>query len=317
MRQEVDPEANIIVGATFDETLGDRVRVSIVASGMARVERAEPAPAAPRRGAGAPHAGARAKPLQPPAKRRRARAVSAAPADAADDEDLRRRLSDAHRHGTRRRPRRPPMRAGRDEQPRPAAARSLAGARQCRHRGRALAPRLAGAVRASPPRRRTSRRPQTLPRRSRRRRPPMSARRRAACPTSTTFRRRRSASIAPRSARGTPALGHARRRMPIANRRMRRVSACCSESRAVSRREATSRVERRQLARQAAARRDPHRRRRMAANAERGVRRRDTPEHRRCNCRCFSAATAQVESAPVSRASLDVRQACVADGNTV
>src|SRR4029078_7160456 len=36
VRQEVDPEANIIVGATFDETLGDRVRVSIVASGMMR-----------------------------------------------------------------------------------------------------------------------------------------------------------------------------------------------------------------------------------------------------------------------------------------
>ncbi|MGQ0671272.1 MAG: cell division protein FtsZ [Hyphomicrobium sp.] len=34
VRQEVDPEANIIVGATFDDTLGDRVRVSIVASGM-------------------------------------------------------------------------------------------------------------------------------------------------------------------------------------------------------------------------------------------------------------------------------------------
>ena len=36
VRQEVDPDANIIVGATFDDTLGDRVRVSIVASGMAR-----------------------------------------------------------------------------------------------------------------------------------------------------------------------------------------------------------------------------------------------------------------------------------------
>jgi len=32
--QEVDPDANIIVGATFDEGLGDRIRVSIVASGM-------------------------------------------------------------------------------------------------------------------------------------------------------------------------------------------------------------------------------------------------------------------------------------------
>jgi len=47
VRQEVDPDANIIVGATYDEALGDRIRVSIVASGMARmgeVERAPPAP---------------------------------------------------------------------------------------------------------------------------------------------------------------------------------------------------------------------------------------------------------------------------------
>lgn len=36
IREEVDPDANIIVGATFDESLGDRVRVSIVASGMLR-----------------------------------------------------------------------------------------------------------------------------------------------------------------------------------------------------------------------------------------------------------------------------------------
>jgi hypothetical protein len=34
--QEVDPDANIIVGATFDEGLGDKIRVSIVASGMPR-----------------------------------------------------------------------------------------------------------------------------------------------------------------------------------------------------------------------------------------------------------------------------------------
>jgi cell division protein FtsZ len=37
IRQEVDPEANIIVGASFDEEMGDRLRVSIVASGMARL----------------------------------------------------------------------------------------------------------------------------------------------------------------------------------------------------------------------------------------------------------------------------------------
>ncbi|OYW56999.1 MAG: cell division protein FtsZ [Hyphomicrobium sp. 32-62-53] len=46
VRQEVDPEANIIVGATYDPTLGDRVRVSIVASGMDRSAAAQP-PARP------------------------------------------------------------------------------------------------------------------------------------------------------------------------------------------------------------------------------------------------------------------------------
>ena len=40
VRQEVDPDANIIVGATFDEALGDKVRVSIVASGMGRSQMA-------------------------------------------------------------------------------------------------------------------------------------------------------------------------------------------------------------------------------------------------------------------------------------
>ena len=48
VRQEVDPEANIIVGATYDQAMGDKIRVSIVASGMSRVgepERAPPAPA--------------------------------------------------------------------------------------------------------------------------------------------------------------------------------------------------------------------------------------------------------------------------------
>jgi cell division protein FtsZ len=43
VRQEVDPDANIIVGATFDDNLGDRIRVSIVASGMGRIgEQAKP-----------------------------------------------------------------------------------------------------------------------------------------------------------------------------------------------------------------------------------------------------------------------------------
>ena len=34
VRQEVDPDANIIVGTTVDDSLGDKMRVSIVASGM-------------------------------------------------------------------------------------------------------------------------------------------------------------------------------------------------------------------------------------------------------------------------------------------
>jgi cell division protein FtsZ len=47
VRKEVDPEANIIVGATFDDALGERVRVSIVASGLGRSARlAQEAPPA-------------------------------------------------------------------------------------------------------------------------------------------------------------------------------------------------------------------------------------------------------------------------------
>jgi cell division protein FtsZ len=49
VRQEVDPEANIIVGASFDDSLGDKVRVSIVASGMASPS-AQPSPATENQG---------------------------------------------------------------------------------------------------------------------------------------------------------------------------------------------------------------------------------------------------------------------------
>jgi cell division protein FtsZ len=44
VRQELDPDANIIFGATLDDALTGRIRVSIVASGM---HRAEPAPEQP------------------------------------------------------------------------------------------------------------------------------------------------------------------------------------------------------------------------------------------------------------------------------
>ncbi len=90
VRQEVDADANIIVGATFDETLGDRVRVSIVASGMAKLE--DTAPAA-----------------SPSELRMRAAKAAAAPAgaehagrsraDNTQDDNLARRLSEAIGHG--------------------------------------------------------------------------------------------------------------------------------------------------------------------------------------------------------------------------
>ncbi|MGF1650302.1 MAG: hypothetical protein ACFCUN_07620, partial [Hyphomicrobiaceae bacterium] len=45
IRQEVDPEANIIVGATFDPDIGAKMRVSLVAAGMDKTRvRREPLP---------------------------------------------------------------------------------------------------------------------------------------------------------------------------------------------------------------------------------------------------------------------------------
>ena len=44
IRQEVDPEANIIVGSTFDERLNGRMRVSVVATGIAVETRVQTAP---------------------------------------------------------------------------------------------------------------------------------------------------------------------------------------------------------------------------------------------------------------------------------
>ena len=44
IREEVDKDANIIVGATFDESLEGIIRVSVVATGIDRVAKAEPRP---------------------------------------------------------------------------------------------------------------------------------------------------------------------------------------------------------------------------------------------------------------------------------
>ena len=95
VRQEVDPEANIIVGATYDESLGDRIRVSIVASGMNRVSEADRRPSAQaddwmrERGASAA-----AEPPPPPP------AAAGHPQAARDDrapasQDMQRRLTEA------------------------------------------------------------------------------------------------------------------------------------------------------------------------------------------------------------------------------
>jgi cell division protein FtsZ len=66
VRQEVDPDANIIVGATFDDSLGDAIRVSIVASGMSRADAAQP-PAGDATAGGWQQQSAPQKPVAPAA----------------------------------------------------------------------------------------------------------------------------------------------------------------------------------------------------------------------------------------------------------
>src|SRR5271169_4553588 len=47
IRDEVDPEANIIFGSTFDEQLHGRIRVSVVATGIDGLAASQPKPARP------------------------------------------------------------------------------------------------------------------------------------------------------------------------------------------------------------------------------------------------------------------------------
>ncbi len=56
IREEVDQDANIIVGATFDEALDGLIRVSVVATGIEQAQIARNAAAASAPGAGAPAA---------------------------------------------------------------------------------------------------------------------------------------------------------------------------------------------------------------------------------------------------------------------
>jgi cell division protein FtsZ len=101
VRQEVDPEANIIVGATFDETLGDRVRVSIVASGMARIEGA---PAQATRSPAEMRADMRGRVPQAPAPERAPQPY----ARSTEEDDIKRRLSEAMGHPHEAAPRQTP-----------------------------------------------------------------------------------------------------------------------------------------------------------------------------------------------------------------
>ena len=93
IREEVDQDANIILGATFDESLEGIIRVSVVATGIdqaliAEARRARPRPSSGSRrspSACAPRPRARVAQTQPPGLSRRRRAgagesASAAPA---------------------------------------------------------------------------------------------------------------------------------------------------------------------------------------------------------------------------------------------
>ncbi len=84
IREEVDGEANIIVGATFDDTLEQKIRVSIVASGMDR-----PKAAGGENGESLAR-GKKNAPAQAPAD-----AKAKSPAEPAGAADMQRRLSAA------------------------------------------------------------------------------------------------------------------------------------------------------------------------------------------------------------------------------
>ncbi len=95
VREEVDPEANIIVGATIDESLGDRVRVSIVASGMARIVPAS----AGQSQAAPPGVRIEARDARPPQPMSQSPSGYPAQQSHLPNEDVQRRLSEALQYG--------------------------------------------------------------------------------------------------------------------------------------------------------------------------------------------------------------------------
>ncbi len=120
VRQEVDPEANIIVGAMFDDALGDRVRVSIVASGMSRAADALP-PNAPRAAAPPVPAAPQFAPPPPQAEPVYGAGEPARPqAYAGGEPEVQRRLSEAlHQAAAAAANHMPPAHAGAEPPPAP------------------------------------------------------------------------------------------------------------------------------------------------------------------------------------------------------
>jgi cell division protein FtsZ len=91
VRQELDPEANIIFGATVDDAMTGKIRVSVVASGMHRAEAAQERTKGAAAGAQHPAANGRAKEPAPSraevaSKREDARAPAQNPAKGANGE---------------------------------------------------------------------------------------------------------------------------------------------------------------------------------------------------------------------------------------
>ena len=77
VRQEVDPDANIIVGASFDQSMAQTIRIAIVASGMQPKSEMAPAPQARTAAAATPAPAARGSDVAPH--------VAPAPAPASPD----------------------------------------------------------------------------------------------------------------------------------------------------------------------------------------------------------------------------------------
>ena len=223
IREEVDPEANIILGATFEEELEGIIRVSVVATGIDSLGREETAPVEVRTA----EMSQRLRSIAQPAP------AAAKPAAAAA-----RRGPDAAA-GTASRQSRPPPRPRRPPAPRPPSSRSarppICRARRLpppsaalpRKRRRRLPP--AAATPASPSSRSSRRPPSTTAwptssrSRFRRRRRPANRR-----PTNRSFRRhrncRRSASRGSRIFRRSPGVS-TRQPVSLARRHgMRRIA---------------------------------------------------------------------------------------------